>query len=72
MTQPADDQQRERELQRLRIRVGTVITAVYLAAAVAAFAIDQRLIGLVTVMTPVMVPFVTWLFCVELLTRRRD
>jgi hypothetical protein len=69
MTQPTDDQRRESDLQRLRYRIGTAITAVYVAAAVAAFAFDERLTGLVTVMTPVMVPIVTGLFCVELLKR---
>lgn len=56
-------------MSRLRMAIAVVITAVWTAAAISALA-NPQLVGLVTVITPVMLAVVSWLFTAELLARR--
>jgi hypothetical protein len=55
----------------LRYAVAVVVTLVWAAAVVTAFAFNPDLITLVTVVTPVMLAVVGWLYADEVLRRRR-
>jgi hypothetical protein len=58
-------------LVRLRIAVALTVTIVWATAVVMAFAVNPDLITLVTVVTPVMLAVVGWLYADEVLRRRR-
>lgn len=57
---------------RLRIVVALVVTVVWATGCVTALLFNPDAAGIVTVITPVMLAVVGWLFAQELLVRRKN
>jgi len=56
-------------LNHVRIGVAIVVTVVWAMGCVVAFLVNPDLVGLATVITPVMLAVVGWLFAQEILDR---